>query len=213
MNAEDIWRAVDAEKDSLQGLLAQLSEVQWSRPSLCDRWQVRDVVAHIVLSARATPSQLALGLIRARGDINRMACETATRHAGGRTDFQLLDELRSTVGSRFTPFGTTPADRLMDLLVHGQDIAIPLGIHHAMPPAAAQLAIERIWTARFPFRATTRLTGLRLHAVDTGWTAGDGLPIEAPVSALLLLATGRAVAALPQLRGDGVELVRARQAR
>lgn len=213
MNAEDIWRAVDAERDRLQRLLEPLSEQQWSRPSLCDRWQVRDVVAHIVLSTRATPSQLALGLIRARGNINRMACETATRHAGGRSHLQLLTELRGTVGSRFTPIGTTAADRLMDLLVHGQDIAIPLGIHHEMPPAASQVAIERIWNARFPFRATTRLSGLRLHAVDTGWTAGDGPHIEAPVSALLLLATGRAVAALPQLRGDGVELVRSSQAR
>ncbi|OCB58421.1 hypothetical protein A5722_06995 [Mycobacterium vulneris] len=204
METEDIWRAVDTERHSLLQLLQELSAAQWRHASLCARWQVRDVVAHVVLSGHATTGRVLVNLLRARGSIDRMVCDTAIRHAAATSDHELICEMRATIGARTTAVGTTPADRLVDLLVHGQDIAVPLGHHHEMPAAAAQLAIERIWNPRFPFRAATRLAGYRLHAVDVEWAAGDGPIIEGPVSALLLLATGRHSAALPHLRGDGL---------
>lgn len=207
MNTEDIWRAVDTERRGLLHLLEPLTASQWRHASLCERWQVRDVVAHLTLSAQANVGRILVNLLRARGSFDRMVCDTATRHAAESADRQLLEELRGTIGSRFAAVGTTPADRLMDLLVHGQDIAVPLQLQHEMPTAAAQLALERIWNPRFPFRASQRLAPYRLCAVDTGWAAGAGPLIEGPVSALLLLTTGRQAAALPHLRGDGVELL------
>lgn len=208
MNAEDIWKAVDTERRSLLQLLEQLSASQWRHASLCERWQVRDVVAHAVLSTEATVGRVLVNLLRARGDVDRMVCDTAIRHAAESDDSQLLREMRGTFGSRFTAIGTTAADRLMDLLVHGQDIAVPLGIRHEMPVEAARMAIERVWNPRFPFRAATKLGSYRLRATDTEWTVGSGPLIEGPVSALLLLVTGRDSAALPDLSGDGVALVR-----
>lgn len=205
MNTEDTWRAVDTERRSLLQLLEQLTAPQWLHPSLCERWQVRDVVAHVVLSTQANVGRILVNLLRARGSVDRMVCDTAIRHAEGTDDLQLLSEMRGTIGSRFAAVGTTPADRLMDLLVHGQDIAVPLGIRREMPSAAAQLAIERIWNPRFPFHAAKRLARYRLRAVDTEWAVGAGPVIEGPVSALLMLATGRESAALPHLTGDGVE--------
>ncbi len=213
MDIEDTWRAVDTERHKLHRLLQGLSPHQWRHHSLCDGWQVRDVVAHLVLASHARVPQLVISLIRARGDLDRMGRDTALRHAAAADDAELLRQFNDTIGSRSTILGTTPTDRLMDLLVHGQDIAIPLGIRHEMPPAAAQAALERIWNPRFPFRATTTLNGLRLHATDTGWTGGDGLRVEGPASALLLLAAGRTAAALPALGGDGAESLRAGQAR
>ncbi|WP_307864191.1 maleylpyruvate isomerase family mycothiol-dependent enzyme [Mycolicibacterium fortuitum] len=207
MNTEDTWRAVDAERRSLLQLLEPLATSQWRHASLCERWQVRDVVAHLALSAHANAGRILVNLLRARGNFDRMVCDTATRHAADRADHQLLDELRGTIGSRFSAIGTTPADRLMDLLVHGQDIAVPLNLDHEMPTEAARLALERVWHPRFPFRAATTWAGYRLHALDVEWAAGAGPIIEGPVSALLLLATGRRAAALPHLRGDGVELL------
>lgn len=207
MNTENIWRAVDAERRSLLQLLEPLAASQWRHASLCERWQVRDVVAHLTLSTHADVGRILVNLLRARGSFDRMVCDTATRHAAESADHQLLEELRGTIGSRFAAVGTTPTDRLMDLLVHGQDIAVPLQLQHEMPTAAAQLALERIWNPRFPFRASKRLAPYRLRAVDTGWATGAGPLIEGPVSALLLLTTGRHAAALPHLRGDGVELL------
>lgn len=207
-NRLTIWPAVDAERRNLLHLLEQLSASQWRHASLCDSWQVRDVVAHVTLSTQAGVGGILVNLLRARGNLDRMVCDTAIRHADKSHDRQLLGEMRSMIGSRFTALGTTATDRLMDLLVHGQDIAVPLNLHHEMPIAAAQLALDRVWNPRFPFKAATKLAPYRLRAIDTGWTAGTGPLIEGPVSALLLLATGREAAALAHLSGDGVQLFR-----
>ncbi|OHV04800.1 maleylpyruvate isomerase family mycothiol-dependent enzyme [Mycobacterium talmoniae] len=208
MNTEDIWRAVDAERRSLLHLLEHLTASQWRHASLCAQWQIRDVVAHLVLSTRAGVGQILINLLRARGGVNRMVRDTAIRHAAQLDDRALLDEMASTIGAHVTPVGTTPTDRLMDLLVHGQDIAVPLGVRRDMPTEAARLAIDRVWNPRFPFRAAARLAPYRLRAVDTEWAVGAGPLIEGPVSALLLLATGRESAALQHLSGEGAELLR-----
>ena len=36
------------ERENLADLLAQLTPQQWEQPSLCERWRVRDVVAHMI---------------------------------------------------------------------------------------------------------------------------------------------------------------------
>lgn len=67
MTNEEIWRAVAAERASLVELLETLSEDSWNHGSLCEGWRVRDVVAHIVLSARPSVGWILVNLIRARG--------------------------------------------------------------------------------------------------------------------------------------------------
>ncbi|MFI6366710.1 maleylpyruvate isomerase family mycothiol-dependent enzyme [Nocardia sp. NPDC050630] len=191
MSADQIWRAVAAERAGLVQLLEPLSEADWDQTSLCDGWRVRDVVAHVVLSARASIGWILINVIRARGSLDRAIRDTAIRHTERRTTQQLLGELRDSIDARITAIGTTPADRLMDLLVHGQDIAVPLGITHDMPVAAARVAINRIWTMDAPFHARKKFNGYRLVATDTDWSAGVGSPITGPVAALLLITTGR----------------------
>ncbi|WP_246350552.1 maleylpyruvate isomerase family mycothiol-dependent enzyme [Nocardia barduliensis] len=211
MSTEQIWRAVAAERASLAALLAPLPEADWDHPSLCDGWRVRDVVAHVVLSARADVGWILLNLVRAGGSLHRAIRDTAVRHADQVTTGQLLDELRDSIDARVTAFGTTPADRLMDLLVHGQDIALPLGIAREMPKAAAVVAIDRIWTTGAPFHARKKFAGCRLVATDAEWAAGDGPIITGPVAALLLAVTGRRQG-WEQITGDAATLL-AKQAR
>ncbi|MQY27660.1 maleylpyruvate isomerase family mycothiol-dependent enzyme [Nocardia aurantia] len=202
MTTEQIWAAVDAERASLAEMLAALPESDWDRPSLCDDWRVRDVVAHLVLSSRPTIGWLLFNVARARGNLDRAIRDTAIRRAGTRTSAQLLAELRDTVGARATPAGTTPDDRLMDVLVHGQDIAVPLGLVRTVPVAAARCALDRLWHTRAPSHARKRFDGYRLAATDTEWMAGDGPVIEGSVAALLMVSTGRDVA-IDQLTGAG----------
>lgn len=45
---------------------------------------------------------------------------------------------RSRVSARRTAVGVTYLEPLTDILVHGQDIAIPLGRVRPVPPAAAR---------------------------------------------------------------------------
>ncbi|MFJ4651556.1 maleylpyruvate isomerase family mycothiol-dependent enzyme [Nocardia sp. NPDC088792] len=196
MTPEQIWQAVATERTTLGELLRTLSEDQWNHPSLCAGWRVRDVVAHIVLSGNPSASTILLELVRARGNLHGMIRDTAIRHARNTTTAQLLDQLRDGATLRKTVLGTTPADRLMDLLVHGQDIAMPLGIRREMHTAATRVALERVWTAD-TFRSREKFAGYRLVATDADWSAGDGRIVEAPAAALLLLLGGRPGFELP----------------
>ncbi|WP_062999543.1 maleylpyruvate isomerase family mycothiol-dependent enzyme [Nocardia mikamii] len=212
IDTEQIWQAVAAERTSLVELLRSLPDNGWEQPSLCAGWRVRDVVAHLILSADSGLGAILLNLIRARGDFDRMVRDTAIRHADRRTTTQLLAELHDSIGARITPVGTTAVDRLMDLLVHGQDIAIPLGITREMPVAAAELALDRIWNGGFPFHARKKFGSYRLVATDSAWTAGAGPVIEGSVTNLLLLITGRRPAP-DRLTGDGAAQLMAKPAR
>ncbi|MEV0334849.1 maleylpyruvate isomerase family mycothiol-dependent enzyme [Nocardia sp. NPDC050717] len=186
-----VWLAVAEERTTLADLLADLPESAWDTASLCDGWRVRDVVAHLVIATRVTLGSLLLELLRARGNTDRLIHDTAVRLADRTPTADLLADLRATVDSRVTPIGTTPIDRLMDLLVHGQDIAVPLGLDRVMPIEAAQWSLERVWTMGAPFHARRRLAGYALTATDTGWTAGSGTPVTGTAADLLMIVTGR----------------------
>ncbi|WP_063051374.1 maleylpyruvate isomerase family mycothiol-dependent enzyme [Nocardia arthritidis] len=201
MTTDQLWRAVVAERASLIELLETLSESDWNRSSLCEGWRVRDVVAHIVLSANPGLGWILVNVLRARGDFDRAIRETAIRLADRTTPAQLLAALREGITLRSTPIGTTAADRLMDLLVHGQDIAVPLGITRQMPVDATRSALERAWATN-GFRAR-ELSRYHLVATDAGWAAGSGPLVEGPAAALLLLVTGRR-AGQEHLTGEGV---------
>ncbi|MFD6454884.1 maleylpyruvate isomerase family mycothiol-dependent enzyme [Nocardia sp. NPDC060220] len=188
---DTIWLAVADERTTLVELLRGLPASEWDTASLCQGWRIRDVVAHLVLATRVTVAALLVNLIRARGNTDRLIHDTAVRHADRTPTAELLAELRATIDSRAIPIGTTPVDRLMDLLVHGQDIAVPLGIDRVMPPAPAQLALDRVWTMGAPFHAQNRLAGYSLRATDSSWTAGNGAPITGTAAELLMMVTGR----------------------
>lgn len=105
----------------------------------------------------------------------------------------------------------TPLEALTDILVHGQDIAIPLGLDLVMRPSACTLAATRRWDTRrtwlsMVFRKLP-LDGYRLTATDADWTRGQGPDVAGPIGALLLLLTGRE-AALDQLAGEGGDALR-----
>lgn len=170
---------------------------------------MRDVAAHLTLAQTGVLPGI-LALLRARGNLNRMIRDTAVRQAKLPVE-QYAVLLRGMVGSRKTAPGVTYLEPLIDILVHGQDIAIPLGRTRPTPTEAAATAATRVWPNQWPFRAQRKLNGFRLIATDHPWSAGQGLPVEGPMAAILLLLTGRR-AALPQLSGPGVPELEARLA-
>jgi uncharacterized protein (TIGR03083 family) len=208
MDLDDVWRTIDAERWGLSDLLDDLSLAEWETPSLCEAWRVGDVAAHLTL-AHMGPGAALVGAVRARGSFDRMIRDTALRAAGLPRD-EYPRRLRAMVGSRrLAPF-VTPTEPLIDVLVHGQDIAVPLGRDRPVPVAAAVAATQRVWDTGFPFRARRRLAGFRLAATDADWNAGSGLPVKGPISALLLLLTGRRTA-VTGLTGDGVRELQRRE--
>jgi hypothetical protein len=101
--------------------------------------------------------------VRAGGDFNRMVDSAARRRAALPVG-QLVADLRDIVGSRRLAPGQKLADALMDVLVHGQDITVPLGLAHPMPPEAAR-------TSAVPLLAGRTATLSRLSGAGTAQLA------------------------------------------
>jgi uncharacterized protein (TIGR03083 family) len=208
MDLDDVWRTIDAERASLADLLEELSPAEWETPSLCDAWRVGDVAVHLTQAHMGLGAGL-VAAVRAGGSFDRMIRQSALR-AAPLPPAECARRLRAMVGSRRTAPFITPMEPLTDVLVHGQDIALPLGRTRLMPVGAAAASAQRVWDTGFPFHARRRLAGLRLAATDVRWTAGSGALVEGPIAALLLLVTGRD-AALDQLTGDGARTLRRRE--
>jgi uncharacterized protein (TIGR03083 family) len=207
MNRDDVWRAIDDERSSLADLLDDLSGPEWETPSLCAGWRVREVAAHLTLAHTGVRSA-AVAMLRARGSFDRMIHDTAVRQAALPVE-QYAIRLRGMVRSRRKAPGVTRLEPLLDVLVHGQDIALPLGRSRPMPMDAAATAATRVWTMGWPFHARRRLDGFELVAVDHAWSVGRGPQVEGPIAAILLLLTGR-YAVLPELSGPGAPDLTAR---
>jgi uncharacterized protein (TIGR03083 family) len=198
-----VWQAVDAQRLQVADLLAQLSEDEWRRPSLCTGWTVRDVAAHLTLQQVGLGGVIGM-LLRERGNLDQKIHAAACRRAAALSTAEMIAAIRGMVGSRRHNAGVTHRETLIDILVHGQDIAVPLGRRLDMPPAAAAAAATRMWSTRWPppFPATKKMRGYRLTATDTPWSAGAGPEVHAPIAAIVLLCTGRLVA-LSELSGEG----------
>lgn len=213
MSDDDVWAAIDLQRRRTADLLAGLSEAQWDHPSLCEGWTVRDVAAHLTLQQMG-PVAAVRSALRHPGGLNRVIRESARERARLPAE-RLVAGIRSTVGSRRSNVGLTNLETLIDILVHGQDIAVPLGLELAMPPEAAAAAAERVRASGGTRKARVfrrlPLEGFRLCATDVSWAAGEGPEIRGSIAALLLLLTGRR-AGLDRLTGDGAETLRRRLA-
>ena len=205
MDERAVWAATDRARLQLADLLESLAAPDWDRASLCAEWRIRDVVAHLAL-AHTGPAQALLDMVRAGGSFDRMIRDSARRHAQAPTE-RLVAEIRSMAGSRRKAPGVSHLEPLLDVLVHTQDIALPLGLVCTMAVDAAAAAATRVWTMGWPlsaaFHARRRLGHLRLVATDTDWRAGDGALVTGPIQPLLLLLTGRD-AGRDQLSGVGM---------
>jgi uncharacterized protein (TIGR03083 family) len=202
MEGSQAWTAIDDQRRTLVQLLEDLSEEEWRQPSLCEGWTVRQVAAHLALqnTTWSVMPRAVLDLIR-HGGMNGAIYAMACRHAELPAEV-LIGEIRDRIGV-WRPVPTvTFRETAIDYLVHGQDIAVPLGRTLPMPPGLAVLAADRVWSSPRMFHARKKLAGYRLAADDAPWAAGQGHEISGPIGALLLLLTGRP-AALPQLSGPG----------
>ena len=145
----------------------------------------------MISSPQATWASTTRAFLRGRGGFNRTIYLEARRRRrqAARGDRGRLRA--ATTGSRRHPPGTSYVDPLLDVLVHTQDIVLPLGRAHAMPPEAAAVAARRVERLEWLFHGHRRSRGLRLVATDVDWSAGSGDLVERPMQDLLLHLTGR----------------------
>ena len=177
------------ERREWASFLRTLSKEQWDRPSLCDGWTVRDVVAHAVSYEEAAPLTVAGRFVR--GGL-RLSCANAValRERGPVPSAVLIDELERNLRPRGLTrmFGSRIA--LLDALVHNQDIRRPLGLPRAIP---AERLVPCLNFARVapPIAAYPRIRGLRMTATDIDWSAGRGPVVSGPAESLLMAIAGR----------------------
>jgi uncharacterized protein (TIGR03083 family) len=201
----DVDQAVSAERCRLADLVADLTDEHWATPSLCTAWTLRDVIAHLTVTTRLTVPRLLRAAVRARGSFDRMEVGLAAERAAAYSTGELVAQLRESAGSTRRSPGSTPMDPLMDLVIHGQDIARPLGRRYVSPPEVVAACLAYVATTTF-MGGPRRLSGLRLVSADTGWTLGDGAELRGPDIDLLLVAAGRR-AGLAALDGPGAAVV------
>ncbi|MEW1843265.1 maleylpyruvate isomerase family mycothiol-dependent enzyme [Nonomuraea angiospora] len=194
MGHDDILAWTKAERLSLAAFLEDLDAHGWDAASLCDGWTVRDVAAHLTLSTRTTLFVAIKGAIRARGEFNRMVADLARERAARFQPRELIAQLRETAGSARRAPGASPLDPLVDALVHGQDMARPLGRTRELPAGPVVAALDHVVASRF-YGGWELLRTTRLIATDADWSAGEGpREVRGPAADLLLLATGRRAA-------------------
>ena len=198
----NVWPVVHAERAALVRDLESLTEDQWDVPSLCAGWTVHDVVAHLINTARTTRTSFVLGLARARFDFDRQNAVGVARHRGS-SPAETLEALRAVATRTSTPPAPL-ATRIVEEVVHGEDVRRPLGLHRDYPADAVAEALRlQVRTAASFGGARELVAPIRLRATDVDVTIGDGPEVTGPVVSLLLAVSGRSVA-LEELSGAGV---------
>ena len=198
-----VRRLIADERIELVAFLRTLTDDEWGAPSLCDGWRVRDVVAHLLYDT-APPHRYVLEAVKAGFSTHRMN-DRATTRWNDADPTQLVDALeRSTGGGVVATFA--PSIALADALIHHQDIRRPLNRPRAIPPERLVSVLNHPDPFASPRRRTRRL---RFAATDVSWSRGNGLEIRGAGEAIAMAIAGRG-AALADLSGDGVEVLRTR---
>ncbi|MGX1807815.1 maleylpyruvate isomerase family mycothiol-dependent enzyme [Nocardia sp. NPDC055321] len=205
--AQDVWALVREERAALVRDLAAVSDDRWDVPSLCPGWTVHDVAAHLVDTARTTRLGFVWGLVRARFDFDAQNARGIERQRGA-TPVETLAAMRAVVSRTTTP--PAPLDtRLVEEVVHGEDIRRPLGIEHEYAGEAVARALRlQAKTSRSFGGAKELVARVSVVATDADLRLGAGPEVRGTAVALLLALSGRRDA-LTELDGPGVETLAA----
>ncbi len=192
MDKVELWRHIHAERAGLVATLTDIAEEDWSHPTLCAGWTVHDVAAHVIASPQIGWAGIAAMSARNVGrGYNAMVFREVKRLGARETrDSVLADYDNYATSTHHLPV-TTSIEPLIDVLVHHQDIARPLGVSRAMPPAAAAVAADRVRRLSMLFGTRRLLRSVRMAATDVDWTRGKGPTISGPIQELLMICSGR----------------------
>jgi uncharacterized protein (TIGR03086 family) len=161
------------------GTLELVGDGDWDRPTPCDAWRVRDLVAHLVsgehmvvalLDGASTDEARALiGSVRTDGDL-RAALSSA--FAASRAAFDAPGSLERTVHH---PVGDISGSQLRDFRVgdatlHAWDLARAIGADESLDPAL----VDAVWTQLEPLSAVIGSIGLFGDGPSGALGADDG---------------------------------------
>jgi uncharacterized protein (TIGR03083 family) len=204
----DYFVIIAAERLALADTLSELSPAQWETRSLCGEWTVRDVAAHLIVPLTKGAGTFILAFVSAQGDLHK-ASRKLTARVAARPTAEIIADLRAQAQSRFRPPSLGPEAPLSEVLLHGEDIRVPLGIADERPVERWRGALDFLVTPKAVRGFVPRgLPALRYVASDLDWShdsdAGSGQEVRGPAAALALAMAGRE-ARVGDLSGPGAE--------
>ncbi|WP_104082093.1 maleylpyruvate isomerase family mycothiol-dependent enzyme [Cryobacterium sp. Y11] len=174
-------------------LLAGLAPEQWEVPSLCTGWRVRDVAGHIIWRVGSSNRKLVSTAARAYLghfiDPNR-AIDVLSRAAAEAPPAELIAQIRQIAAEKAAGQGRHGISELTEAVVHGIDLARPLGL--TLPVASTAVgavALRRSLIAPTEIKAVLRVR--TLLATDADWTIGRGPELLGTAESHLLFLFGR----------------------
>jgi uncharacterized protein (TIGR03083 family) len=207
LSREALWAAARAERVALADDLATLEEAQWAQRSLCGRWTVEEVVAHLTAAATVGRLRWLASVLGARFDFD-LHNDRRLAEQRGATPHETLERFRRVVGSTTSTFGPTAA-WLGEVVVHAQDIRRPLGLERT-PSVEAVTEVARFYAQRdFTVASRSTIEGLRVEATDGPFATGDGPLVRGTTLALTMAMAGRR-SYCDDLAGPGAPAVRDR---
>lgn len=202
-----LWSAAHTERFALAEDLTDLAGEQWAQPSLCGRWTIEEVVAHLTAAASTGPLRWFASALGARFDFDLHNDRRLAEHRGA-TPAETLDRFRRVITSTTSAPGPAAA-WLGEVIVHAQDIRRPLGLRHA-PAVEAVTAVAGFYARRnFAVPSRSTIEELRLEATDGPFATGAGPLVRGTTLALTMAMAGRR-AYCDDLTGPGVPTLRAR---
>jgi len=206
---DPIWESVHQERAALIRDLGQLDPDDWAIETQCQGWRVREVVAHLIDTATTTPLSFLTAMVRAKFDFDRQNDLGLKRY--NTSDPAELVALLGQVAERTSgppQFMAPLASRLVEEIVHGEDIRRAVGLHRTYQAEDLKTAISYQATTSTRFGGfRENLTGKLLTAEDLGWSRGEGAQIVGPAVEILMLISGRAPRR-GELTGPGLESLR-----
>jgi uncharacterized protein (TIGR03083 family) len=203
----NVWSDVHHERHSLLLLLETLTESEWNEPSLCAGWRVRDVVGHMVSETTMTLPKVVKRMVKSGFRINRFLAADA-RERGCRSIPDLVEDFRIAMPTRTHLRGLSSLSMLEDIIIHSLDIRRPLRRAHAVPESRMSSVATDLWASRF-FPGHKLFRDLRVVAIDSDWSAGDGPVVAGPIESLVLVMSGR-LSDLGKLKGEAIARVQDR---
>ena len=153
------------ERTDLATFLSTLSPREWQMPSLCEKWTVKDVVAHMLSYEELSP----LGLVKrfAKGKVLR-ANEVGVAEFAPLSPTELQDFLSRHLRPQGLTAGFGGMIALVDGTIHHQDIRRALGHPRTVPVDRLERILPLV-PGNPRLGAGRRIRGLRLTATDVTW--------------------------------------------
>jgi uncharacterized protein (TIGR03083 family) len=188
----DLQLAVAVQYQALADVLAPLSDEDWTTPSLCEGWRVREVMAHVTMPARYDQEAFMAELRAHDFDFGKLSNDIAARDGQLPTD-RLLTDLRSEQLHLWAPPEGGYLGALSHVVIHGLDVTVPLGIEDVTPDDVVLILLDQLTEEGKHQHFGVQIQGRRFEATDLDWSWGEGKPLRGIGSDLVLALAGRKI--------------------